>query len=488
VTSLLSVDGLSVAFGDLHALEDVSFDLREASVTGLIGPNGAGKTTLLDVVSGYVRPSRGSVHIAGTRVDDVTPHRRAALGLGRTFQSVELFDDLSVAENLLVATEAAGTGAAGARTAAAAVGLTPDDRRLAAALAPGERKRLAMARALAGRPRLLLLDEPAAGLDAAERRELVALLPQIAAGGTAVLLVDHDLGLVLDSCDRVLVLDFGRLIADGRPSDIRDGPAVAAAYVGAAHAETGRPRTSREPARRPAGAVTPALTVSGLTAGYGGAPVVRDVDLQVGEGEIVALLGPNGAGKTTTLLAVSGAVPRVHGDVRVLGEPLRGGGFRQARRGVAHVLQDHRVFAGLSAQDNLRLMTSDRAAVEEALDLLPGLRPVLRRPAGRLSGGEQQLLALARALARRPRLLVVDELSLGLAPAVVADLMPALSGLAEAGTAILLAEQHADLALAVADRAYVLVAGRIVIADTAAALAADPSRLASAYLGGDQRL
>ncbi|HET6818396.1 MAG TPA: ATP-binding cassette domain-containing protein [Mycobacteriales bacterium] len=482
MTSVLSVDGVSVSFGELHALSDVSFDVREGSVTGLIGPNGAGKTTLLDVVGGYVRTSCGSVRIAGTCVDDLTPHRRAAMGIGRTFQSIELFDELSVAENLLVATESAGRGAADGRAAAATVGLSGDDSRLAGALPHGERKRLAMARALAARPRLLLLDEPAAGLDTAERRELMSVLPQIAAAGTAVLLVDHDLALVLQTCERVLVLDFGRLIADGDPDAIRKDSAVAAAYVGGSRA----PAVS-EGRQRAAEGRAPALAVSGLSAGYGAAPVVRDVDLEVGQGEIVALLGPNGAGKTTTLLAVSGAVPHVHGRIEVLGEPLRGGGFRQARRGVAHVLQEHRVFGGLTVEENLRLMTSDRAAVADTLDLLPGLQPVLRRAAGRLSGGEQQLLALARALARRPRLLIVDELSLGLAPVVVAELMPALSRLAERGTAILLAEQHADLALSVADRAYVLVAGRIVLSDTGAALAADPARIAAAYLGSDKR-
>ena len=477
----LTVDGVTVAFGELQALTDVSFTLSEGTVTGLIGPNGAGKTTLLDVVSGYVRATAGKVRIGDVPVDDLPPHRRAALGVGRTFQSMELFDDLSVAENLLVAAESSGTGSSGAQSAAAAVGLPADDQRPAAALSHGERKRLAIARAMAARPRVLLLDEPAAGLDAGERRELAALMAQVAAAGTSVLLVDHDLGLVLDICDRVVVLDFGRVIADGTPDEIREDPAVTAAYVGVTQ------RT--HPAARPtASSATPALAVTGLAAGYGGAPVVTDVDLFVGAGEIVALLGPNGAGKTTTLLAVSGAVPRVCGDIRVLGRAPHGGAFRQARRGVAHVLQDQRVFAGLTAQENLRLATREQAALEKVLELFPALQPVLRRPAALLSGGEQQMLALARAIVGRPRLLVIDELSLGLSPAVVSELLPTLSRLASEGAAILLAEQHADLALRIADRAYVIVAGRIVMTDTAATLAADPARLASAYLGGDQRL
>ena len=485
MTAPLSIEGVSVAFGDVEALCDVDLTLAPSTVTGLIGPNGAGKTTLLDAISGFVPPRQGSIRLNGRLLDGMSAHRRAAAGLGRTFQSVELFDDMSVAENLLVAAETAGTGGAGAAQAAEMVGLSVDDARLAAAVSYGDRKRLALARALARRPDVLLLDEPAAGLDADERLDLVGRLRDIATAGTTVLLVDHDLRLVLDACDRVVVLDFGRVIADGDPASVRSDPAVVEAYVGgpAQRSEQGPGASTARPV--PAGQQPPALSVRGLSAGYGGSAVVDGVDLDVAGGEVVALLGPNGAGKTTTLLALSGALPDVRGDVRVLDRPLRSGAFHQTRAGVAHVLQSQRVFNELTAAENLRLAGGRGDDSDYVLELLPQLRPVLRKRAGRLSGGEQQMLAVGRALMRRPRLLIIDELSLGLSPLVVRQLLDTLATLArDNGTAILIAEQHAELALSIAARAYVLAAGRIVDVAASAELAADPGRLAAAYLGG----
>ena len=474
----LVVGDVSVAFGDVRALHDVGFALSAGTVTGLIGPNGAGKTTLLDVVSGFLRPDAGQVVLDGHPVTMLPAHRRAAARLGRTFQTVELFDDMSVAENLLVAAETAAVPARRAVDAAEAVGLDGADSRLAAVLSHGDRKRLALARALVAQPTVLLLDEPAAGLDPDERRQLADVVRDLAAQGTAVLLVDHDLGFVLETCERVIVLDFGQVIADADPAAIAADPAVASAYVGTRGPDLAARTTTVAPP-----ALDVALSVRGLCAGYGGVDVVSDVDLDVAAGEVVTLLGPNGAGKTTTLLALSGALPAWRGRVDVLGRPLRHG-RRRPERGVAHVLQHSRVFAGLTARENLRLASRRREDIDETLDLLPALKPLLRKSAGRLSGGEQQMLAVARALATKPRLLIVDELSLGLAPMVVADLLATLASLSRRSqTSILLAEQHADLALGIADRAYVLVAGRIVLEAPAAELAADPGRLADAYLG-----
>ena len=480
-TPALLVDEVSVAFGDAHALRDVGFSLIAGTVTGLIGPNGAGKTTLLDVVSGFVQPQSGGVAVDGRSINSLPPHRRAHSRLGRTFQTVELFDDMTVAENLLVSAESAGVPRHRADEAAQSVGLDPADSRIAGGLSHGDRKRLALARCLVATPSVLLLDEPAAGLDPEERQQLADVVRGAAAQGAAVLLVDHDLQFVVDTCDRLIVLDFGRVIADGAPSEVVADPAVTAAYVGARTSATSVSAVGAEGHA----ARDPELSVRGLCAGYGGVDVVSGIDLEVATGEIVALLGPNGAGKTTTLLAVSGALPHWRGSVDVLGRPLRRGGHRRGRSGVANVLQHNRVFAGLTAHENLRLASRSRAAINEVLELLPSLKPLLPKSAGTLSGGEQQMLAVARALVTRPRLLIVDELSLGLAPQVVADLLATLATLArQSGTSILLAEQHAELALDIADRAYVLVAGRIAFSSPAGELAADPARLAAAYLGG----
>ncbi|MFP5319584.1 MAG: ATP-binding cassette domain-containing protein [Acidimicrobiia bacterium] len=459
----LEVVGATVRFEAFAALSDVSLTVERGTVVGLVGPNGAGKTTLLDAVSGFVPLAAGRVALAGEDVTRAPVHRRARLGLGRTFQALDLFDDLTVEENLLVA---GGDG----RT----------DGRLPTALSHGERKALALERALAPGPGLLLLDEPAAGLDPAGRAALAGRCRRLAAGGVAVVVADHDLDLVLGLCDRVCVLDFGRVLADGPPAEVRADPAVAAAYLGGAD-----PETAAGPGPRPPGDVL--VEARGLVAGYGGVPVLHGVDLTVREGEVVALLGPNGAGKTTTLRAVSGVLPTMGGTVRALGRSGGGPPHRLARRGLASIPQDRGVLGGLTVAENLRLAAQGRrgrAAVTEGVGLVPALEPLLARRAGRLSGGEQQLLALARALVRRPRLLFVDELSMGLAPAAARSALDALRAqAAERGTGVLLAEQHPRLALERADRAVVLARGRVVHEGTAAELVERPEILESAYLG-----
>jgi len=231
---------------------------------------------------------------------------------------------------------------------------------------------------------------------------------------------------------------------------------------------------------------SPAVEVRGLSAGYDRIPVVRDIDLHVDPGEVVALLGPNGAGKTTTLLTISGILPALAGSVTVLGQPVSTRRpHRNARRGLAHVPEDRALFAGLSSRQNLRLGSRSKTDhVARAVELFPEFGKLLDRRAGLLSGGEQQMLALARALVSRPKLLMVDEMSMGLAPIIVERLLPVLRSIADrTGAGVLLVEQHVHVALEVADRAYVLIHGRVVLEGAAAELARRADLLEASYLG-----
>jgi ABC-type branched-subunit amino acid transport system ATPase component len=234
--------------------------------------------------------------------------------------------------------------------------------------------------------------------------------------------------------------------------------------------------------------VSPLLQIRDLTAGYGGAPAVRGVTLAVDAGEVVALLGPNGAGKTTLLRAVSGIVRPLSGSVTVLGADVaKVAPHRIARLGVAHVAEGRSVFFGLTVAEHFRLgHRGERLDAEHAYEYFPRLRELRERRAGLLSGGEQQMLALARALARRPKLLLIDELSLGLAPVIVERMLPVVrrySSENEAG--VVLVEQHVELGLEVSDRGVAMSHGEIVLQRPAAELRGDRSILVMSYFGED---
>jgi len=218
-SAVLRVTGLSVAFGGVRALRDVTLEVGEGELVGLIGPNGAGKTTLV--------PCTGRVELAGVNISGLPPHERARRGLGRTWQSTELFDDLDVQENLTVA-------ARGGRAASALdlVGMGWAAEAMPTQLSMGQRKLVGVARGLAAKPRLLCLDEPAAGLDTRESEELGTRLRALADQGQSMLLIEHDMRLVLGICDRVSVLEFGQVIAEGRPDLVCRDPRVIAAYLG----------------------------------------------------------------------------------------------------------------------------------------------------------------------------------------------------------------------------------------------------------------
>jgi ABC-type branched-subunit amino acid transport system ATPase component/ABC-type branched-subunit amino acid transport system permease subunit len=239
--SLLSIRGVGVRFGGVVAVDNVDIDVAERTIVGLIGPNGAGKTTLIDAVSGFA-PATGTVTLDGQRLDGLKPHQRIRTGLGRTFQAIELWSDLTVAENVLVGLSATAqrvvtTEDHPLRHTLELLGLDGIAELPAGELSQGQRQLVSIARALIGRPKVLLLDEPAGGLDTSESLWLGERLRDIRAAGTTILLVDHDMGLVLTLCDHIHVLDFGHVIATGTPAEIRANRLVAEAYLGTTHAD-----------------------------------------------------------------------------------------------------------------------------------------------------------------------------------------------------------------------------------------------------------
>ncbi len=489
----LDVHDASVHFGGVQALAGVSVTLRPGEVVGLIGPNGAGKTTLIDAITGFVQAS-GRVELDGRDVSGWSARRRARAGLGRSFQSLELFESMTVYENLRAASDrrdplAYLTGlvvpghdplSPSALAAVREFELGDDLDRRPDELPYGRRRLVAIARAVAAGPSVLLLDEPAAGLGDQESEELGRLVRHLADDwGLAVLMVEHDVRLVLRVCDRVIVLDEGAHLATGTPDEIRNDPRVVAAYLG----EPVEAPAARAPRVAPASDERhhPLVEVRELWAGYGDLAAVRNLDLTVDAGEIVALLGPNGAGKTTTLLTLAGELAPLRGETRVLGYGAGAPLQRLARHGLGFVPEERAVISSLSTSANLKLSRGD---VRVALELFPELQPLLRRRAGLLSGGEQQMLTLARALASEPRLLLVDELSLGLAPLVVRRLLDAVRAAADEGVGVLLVEQRAADALDVADRIVVLRHGEVVLTGTSSELRRHLGDLESAYLTG----
>ena len=367
---------------------------------------------------------------------------------------------------------------------------------------------------MALKPRILLLDEVGAGLVDSEITDLIALIESIAAPDKAIVIVEHVLRVVRECCARSLVLNFGKKLVEGPTAEIFANDEVAAVYLGTGGARTpasgpeapgvaeveasiqvAPPEDERRllsPLIAPPSAdrtAAPLLELSGICSGYGQARVLQKVDLRIREGQAVAILGANGAGKTTLARTITGAVAPTEGVVRVAGEDVTGWAPHLiAKLGIAHCMEGRRIFPTLSVQENLQIAARDAegSTMRRRLDAVYGLFPVLGersdQPGTSMSGGQQQMLAIGRALMARPRLVIFDEISLGLAPVVMDKLYDALAILKRAGVTLVVIEQDVDRALALADEAYVLEHGVIGLSGDARQIAADP-RLRHIYIG-----
>jgi ABC-type branched-subunit amino acid transport system ATPase component len=485
---------VSVRFGGVQALNGVTLDVEVGHVTGLIGPNGAGKTTLFNIVTGLLAPNAGRVELDGRDITRRKPHQRSRLGIGRTFQRLETFGSLTARENVLVAAEMRqGWSRDRSRSPSVLtdeilerVGLRAVAEERVDRLPTGTARLVELGRALATQPRVLLLDEPSAGLNESETSTLGALLREVAESGLAVLLVEHDMQFVMGTCAHIHVLDFGRIISVGTPTAVQADETVRSAYLGEAEERERKPApVAWRDGEAKADGRPPALELRDIRAGYGTIEVLHGVSLTVPAGSVFALLGPNGAGKTTTLRVASGEIAPTSGDVRLHGRAVTGKhADALARAGVCSIPEGRGIFPNLTVTENLRMSTytgPNLSEIEErAFQRFPVLRDRRRQLAGTLSGGEQQMLSMARAMTTDPKVLLLDELSMGLAPLIVEELYETVARIAAEDVSILIVEQFAHEVLDVAETAAIMLHGQIQLVGAPYEIAKE---LDAAYLG-----
>jgi ABC-type branched-subunit amino acid transport system ATPase component len=460
----------------------------------------------------------------GRRLDHLGPPARARHGLGRTFQQTELFESLTVRQNIAMGCEATLAGRNPLDHIVTRVGhrrmireRTDESIRMCGlaeladvhvgTLSTGWRRHVELARCVAGTYEVLLLDEPSSGLDRRETEHLGEILGRVVRErGVGILLVEHDMALVNQVCDHVYVIDFGKQIFDGPTREIRDSEIVRRAYLGKdisvveginrRPSSPGMTRTnvrtrSAGPmvARDPGSDAAPLLEFAGVTAGYGPTTVLRDVSIHVQAGEVVALLGPNGAGKTTALRCASGSVHPSKGRILVDGRDVtKVPPYRRAKMGLCLIPEGRGIFRSLTVAENLRLSvpsysSNPSEALDRALTSFPVLRSRLNEIAGHLSGGQQQMLSVARAYLGDAKVIMLDEVSLGLAPLVVDEIYQALDALAKTGVAMLLVEQYVSRALHMCDSVVLINKGGVAYSGPPTNL--DEQSFLRDYLGVD---
>ena len=480
---LIRAVALSRAFGGVKAVTDVDLEVREGEVLGIMGPNGAGKSTFLGLLAGAIRPSSGELHVLGRDMNRAARSDAARLGVGLAHQVPKPFRTLTVRQNVEVAAQVVPRTrrAQVVREALELTGVAGKADVLAGRLGLLELKRLELARALALDPRIVLLDEVAAGLTGADLDELIALVAQIHRTGRTIVVVEHVQEVLHSLATRVVVLEWGQKLMEGTPAEVSADPRVVEIYLGTSH-EREQPRGRRGPSEEP-----PVLQVEGLGAGYGPIRVLDDVSFSLAPGRVLAVLGANGAGKSTLAKTIQGSVAARAGAIRFDGRDItRTSPHLRLREGLALVPEGRRLFGAMTVRENLDLgLRSSRRTepLERVHELFPRLVELADRPAGALSGGEQQMVAIGRALASEPKVVVFDELSLGLAPVIVERMLDAVETIAGWGTAVVLIEQNTAQALELADAVLVLRRGRTIYSGPREGF--DESDLHRAYLGVD---
>ncbi len=490
---LLVAENVRKEFGGLTAVNDLDFTIPERSIVSLIGPNGAGKTTFFNMLTGLYRATAGTILFDGHDVTDKPPHAITKLGVGRTFQNIRLFPQMTALENVLVGMHSRLKGGIlgsifgtpgvrreereasdRARELLRYVGLTTSEDSLAESLSYGDQRRLEVARALATEPKLLLLDEPTAGMNPQETATFTGFVSKLREERQARRAPDRARHEGRD----------GHLRAGHRPrlrGEDRRG--------GAEGDPEGRAR-DRGLSRQGGNGMSPLLELEGVHTFYGSIEALKGVSLEVNEGEVVTLIGANGAGKSTTLRSINGLNTAKRGRIVFRGKDItRRSPHDIVEMGISQSPEGRRLFPHMSVLENLEMgafQRKDKAGIREDLErvysLFERLEERKSQRAGTLSGGEQQMCAIGRALMARPTLLMLDEPSMGLAPIFVEKIFEIIREINEQGTTILLVEQNALMALDAAQRGYVMETGRIALHDDAKALR-ENEQVQKAYLG-----
>src|SRR5215212_6610963 len=470
----LDAQNVTKQFGGLTAVSDVTFRVPERSIVSIIGPNGAGKTTFFNMLTGFYKPTLGRISMHERNITGNRPDVIMKLGMARTFQNIRLFGTMSALENVMVGQNSrmkAGLFGSIFRTPGVRkeekavrekaheeldyVGVRPRHHEwMATALSYGDQRRVEIARALASDPKILLLDEPTAGMNPQESAALTDFMHKLRdERGMTILLIEHDMKVIMRVSERVTVLDHGEKIAEGLPAEVRADPRVVKTY-------------------------------------YGNIQALKGVSLTVEEGECVTLIGSNGAGKSTTLRSISGLTPPRTGSIRFDGQEISQLPPQEiVGLGICQSPEGRKTFQRMTVRENLELgayLRRDHAGIREDLDrvfdLFPRLKERETQKAGTMSGGEQQMLAIGRALMGRPKLLLLDEPSMGIAPILVERIYETIAEINRQGMTILLVEQNANFALEVSKRGYVLETGKVVMSDESATLRTNPE-VQKAYLG-----
>jgi ABC-type branched-subunit amino acid transport system ATPase component len=498
MSTILSTKGVLKQFGNFKAVNGIDLEIEENETVGIIGPNGAGKTTFLNVLTGRYIPEAGNVFFRGKDVTHQKPEHRVASGVMRTFQIVQVFDNLTVYENMALSYYRKKEGSslpanlfftnfykkkdivAAVDEALVVFDILAQRDALVGNLSLGSKKKLEIAMAWVADPDVLILDEPFAGIGDQEIDEILSIMKRIHHKKT-IILVEHKVSKLSGLVDRLAVMHDGRLIAVGSFEETINNPVVRESYwkINCEDDETAQGAIVQDLLRgsvvversgdgAPQEAKKELLTVEGLSVAYGQLKVVFDVSVNVKQGEIVMLAGRNGAGKTTLFRTISGFVPKMSGHVKFMGEDISSlEAFRIAQKGIKYIHQDKTVFGSLTVKENFELSsyaTKDKN-LEEVLVYFPKLRTLMDRKADALSGGERQMLLMAMALLGNPPLVLMDEPTEGLAPHVIEDLAGIFLQLKKK-TTLFIVEQNLPLVARVADRVYSMKEGKIVAETT----------------------